>query len=351
MPWIPSSSPRHSIVPCFPANLYRQPPQVRLTSRRQKAPLIPAGMTSCESTTRAGSIALSPQAACGQYADTTVIVHAALPKLAFANPTLANQWHPTENNGLTPADVSTGSSRSVTWLCTECPCGHPHIWQAAVGVRARRIQSGCPFCAGKRPCVCKSLARLRPDIAGQWDFPNNAPLRPEDVTEHSNKRVTWFCASHPEPHTWTATVYSRTKERHASGCPACSDSQKNTKQSESAVRTCPSTQMHASHIPHCDEAVPVQSFPCWLVGAPELARQWHPTKNGDLTPDDISCGASHKAWWQCQGLGPCRHQHEWQAKVSDRYKRNSQCPACTGHAPCHCNSLQVSLALAAKTGL
>ena len=125
---------------------------------------------------------------------------AALPKLAFANPALATQWHPTENAALTPADVSVGSSRNVTWLCTECPCGHPHIWQAAVGVRARRLRSGCPFCAGKRPCVCKSLARLRPDVAIQWDYPSNAPLRPDDVTLHSNKRVTWFCAAHPKPH-------------------------------------------------------------------------------------------------------------------------------------------------------
>ena len=264
-----SSPSLQSDVACYSARSRSQPPSDYATSTRRSRLLIPTGTISCGSPTHAGIIALRPHAACKQYANMTM--RAALPKLAFANPTLANQWHPTENNGLTPADVSTGSSRSVTWLCTECPCGHPHIWQAAVGVRARRIQSGCPFCAGKRPCVCKSLARLRPDIAGQWDFPSNAPLRPEDVTEHSNKRVTWFCASHPEPHTWTATVYSRTKERHASGCPACSDSQKNTKQSESAVRICPSTQMHASRIPHCDEAVPVQSFPCWL----SVPLSWH----------------------------------------------------------------------------
>ena len=58
--------------------------------------------------------------------------HAALPKLAFANPALASQWHPTENAGLTPADVSVGSSRKVTWLCTECPCGHPHVWHVCL---------------------------------------------------------------------------------------------------------------------------------------------------------------------------------------------------------------------------
>ena len=82
-------------------------------------------------------------------------------------------------------------------------------------------------------------------------------------------------------------------------------------------------------------------LPLLADGAPELAKQWHPTRNGTLTPSDFSCGAAYKAWWQCKG-GPCGHQHEWPASISDRYKRNSQCPVCRGHAPCHCNSLQVT---------
>ena len=166
---------------------------------------------------------------------TTTLTHdvcpAALPKLAFANPSLAGEWHPKDNGSLTPADVSVGSSQKVSWLCTACPCGHPHIWKAAVGMRARGGKSGCPYCAGKKPCVCKSLARLRPSLANEWDYPSNAPLRPEDVTVASNKRVTWFCDAHAQPHFWSATVYSRTKPQMPSGCPLCSNTQKNTKTS------------------------------------------------------------------------------------------------------------------------
>jgi hypothetical protein len=30
---------------------------------------------------------------------------------------------------------------------------------------------------------------------------------------------------------------------------------------------------------------------------PDIAAQWHPTKNGELTPADISVSASLKFWW------------------------------------------------------
>jgi hypothetical protein len=32
---------------------------------------------------------------------------------------------------------------------------------------------------------------------------------------------------------------------------------------------------------------------------PELAKQWHPDKNGDLTPDDVLPGSNKKVWWRC----------------------------------------------------
>ena len=55
---------------------------------------------------------------------------------------------------------------------------------------------------------------------------------------------------------------------------------------------------------------------------PELAAQWHPTKNGDLTPKQVSRSARMKVWWICnQG-------HEWQATIANR-NRGSNCLYCT----------------------
>ena len=57
--------------------------------------------------------------------------------------------------------------------------------------------------------------------------------------------------------------------------------------------------------------------------APQIAKMWHPTKNGLVTPEDISVGSSRKFWWQ----GECGH--EWISTVS--YEISSgKCPYCSG---------------------
>ena len=56
---------------------------------------------------------------------------------------------------------------------------------------------------------------------------------------------------------------------------------------------------------------------------PELAKEWHPTKNGDLTPNDVTCGSGKRVWWKCiKG-------HEWEVSISNRTKGNG-CPYCSG---------------------
>jgi hypothetical protein len=54
---------------------------------------------------------------------------------------------------------------------------------------------------------------------------------------------------------------------------------------------------------------------------PELARQWHPTKNGSLGPKDVTPGSRREVWWLC-GKG-----HWWLARVCDR-TRGMQCTFC-----------------------
>ncbi|MCK9577663.1 MAG: zinc-ribbon domain-containing protein [Clostridia bacterium] len=56
---------------------------------------------------------------------------------------------------------------------------------------------------------------------------------------------------------------------------------------------------------------------------PDLALQWHPIKNGTLTPQSVTCGLNVKAWWICS-LG-----HEWEARIADRSK-GCGCPICAG---------------------
>lgn len=58
---------------------------------------------------------------------------------------------------------------------------------------------------------------------------------------------------------------------------------------------------------------------------PRLAKEWHPTKNGDVTPYDVTTGSRKKAWWLCP-LG-----HEYTATIRDRNSDNTQCPKCLSY--------------------
>jgi hypothetical protein len=56
-----------------------------------------------------------------------------------------------------------------------------------------------------------------------------------------------------------------------------------------------------------------------------IVDEWHPTKNGELNPSNVSYGSKKLIWWQC------KKHHEWQSKVNSRTSRNSKksgCPYC-----------------------
>src|SRR5690606_5521251 len=82
--------------------------------------------------------------------------------LATTHPNLAQQWHPTKNNKLTPHQVTKGSGKRVWWICDK-----RHEWQVAIPHRVNG--TGCPYCAGQRSIVGKNdLVSQHPDIAKQW---------------------------------------------------------------------------------------------------------------------------------------------------------------------------------------
>lgn len=59
---------------------------------------------------------------------------------------------------------------------------------------------------------------------------------------------------------------------------------------------------------------------------PEIATQWHPTRNGSLTPDSVTPHSGQRVWWLCpQG-------HRWQAVINSR-SRGYGCPHCAGQKP------------------
>lgn len=56
---------------------------------------------------------------------------------------------------------------------------------------------------------------------------------------------------------------------------------------------------------------------------PDLAEEWHPVLNGDLTPYDVTCGLTRKVWWVCAA------GHPYDAAVGHRAGNGSGCPFCS----------------------
>lgn len=66
---------------------------------------------------------------------------------------------------------------------------------------------------------------------------------------------------------------------------------------------------------------------CLATNNPEVANEWHPTKNRELTPYDVTYGSKKQIWWLCPECG-C----EWVSSVNNRNKNNktnSGCPVCS----------------------
>jgi len=73
----------------------------------------------------------------------------------------------------------------------------------------------------------------------------------------------------------------------------------------------------------------------WVSGYPKLVAEWHPTKNGELTPDRVTYGSSRRVWWKCaRGV-----DHEWRASPNSRTANRTGCPFCANVAVSVTNSL------------
>jgi hypothetical protein len=273
--------------------------------------------------------------------------------LATLNPKLTREWHPTKNHGLTPNQIAVSSGKKVWWLCSKYKS---HEWEATP---ANRKVTNCPFCSGQVVSHTNSLATLYPEIATQWHPTKNKSITALDVVAGTNKVFWWKCAN-GDDHEWRSSVYNRTKI--GAGCPICSN--RKVVQSNCLATTHPEVakKWHTikngaltpwdvtkgshkrvwwkcekgdDHIfkaqinttseetcPVCDNKIAVLSNALSTTN-PELAKQWHPVKNGELKPSDVVEGSGLKVWWQCSSA----EDHVWKTSVDNRKKTG--CPFCS----------------------
>jgi len=202
-----------------------------------------------------------------------------LNSLENKNPSLSKEWNYEKNGSLKPAMFSANSREKVWWRC-----GKGHEWEATIDNRSKG--NGCPFCSGNRVLVgFNDLATISPGLAKEWNYNKNKDLTPYNVATRSNKKVWWVCN---EGHEWEAVIRSRFK---GSRCPYCLGQRVLLGENDLMTKN------------------------------PELAKEWHPTKNRNLKPCDVMPNSNKKVWWIC------KKGHEWEAIIGSRNSGNG-CPYC-----------------------
>ena len=67
---------------------------------------------------------------------------------------------------------------------------------------------------------------------------------------------------------------------------------------------------------------------------PDVAKQWHPTKNGDLKAENFTKGSGKKVWWLCEKTNCIENcKHEWVSNICNRINGNN-CPFCSSQKIC-----------------
>nr|WP_283175744.1 zinc-ribbon domain-containing protein [Lysinibacillus sp. Bpr_S20] len=135
------------------------------------------------------------------------------------------------------------------------------------------------------------MLKVRPELFDEWDFEKNSELGLDicEVTKGMHKKAWWICLK------CNSNYDIIIKDRvNGQNCPYCRGLRVNYTNSLASLN-------------------------------PQLASQWHPTKNGDLSPHDITCNKNSKIWWLCE------FGHEWDAVVSSR-NNGASCPYCSSRS-------------------
>jgi len=195
---------------------------------------------------------------------------------------LLKEFHPTKNGELKLSDFSYGSHKKVWW---KCDVADDHEWKAVIKSRAI-TEYGCPCCNGKKTVQSNCLATNAPNVAKNWHPTKNIDLTPLDVTIKSNIKIWWKCDV-AEDHEWEDTISHQTDDR---GCPCCS-----------GKKTVLSNSLSKTH--------------------PHLIKEWHPSKNKNITPFEVSRGSEKNIWWACE------KKHTCSSRINNRVNGNG-CPTC-----------------------
>lgn len=261
--------------------------------------------------------------------------------LQTTHPEIALEWNTERNGDLKPTQVTAGSTRQVWWKCAK-----GHEWLASVVSRSH-MKSGCSICAsesqtsfpeqalfyylnkvtvalnryrefGKEIDVYLPLQNVGIEYNGYWhngkehhDLAKVRLLQEKGiriivVREGNENRIDADCIEY---------IYNHIKKDSLNWVIEKLFSILGLSQvSVDVVRD--TQEIYDQYIVSEKENSLAERFP-------DLIAEWHPTKNGNLTPWKVSYGSGKRVWWRC------KHGHEWSALIYSRTKGNG-CPYCCG---------------------
>lgn len=270
-------------------------------------------------------------------------------------PNIAKQWDYIKNGSLTPLEVSPKSHLKVWWKCEYNP---NHSWQCSIANRTL-LGRGCPICSKTFSISFPSRALyyyLKPyfhdcemeyRIFGTYTLDLYIPSykiiieydgyyyhSDEQSKKRQNKKDNIFKSNG----LYVLHIKELTKETNdityennvIKYYPQ--EARRNLNNLIEKVLSVIGEKTHTKINPNIDFKRDYQKIEdlyyhtrksnSLAVKCPELAKQWHPTKN-IMSPDTINTGNNYKAFWIC----PKCHK-EYQATVNNRAKHKSNCPFC-----------------------
>ena len=139
-----------------------------------------------------------------------------------------------------------------------------------------------------------SLEVTHPHLVKEWDYEKNGDLKPSQFTFGTHQKVYWKCSL---GHSYKTSINHRVKDN--SSCPYCSN-HKVLKGFNDFETWCKENQKEY------------------------LLDEWD-YSNNILKPNEVTKMSDKKVYWKCN-LG-----HSYEASLSNRSNKNSNCPYCSNH--------------------
>lgn len=149
------------------------------------------------------------------------------------------------------------------------------------------------------PVYENSLEAVYPEAAKKWDYSKNYPLTPEHISKGSQQKFWFIC--NKKNHSYDVRVGEIVKKNHI--CPFCMGKRIDKSNSLATL-------------------------------FPEIASEWHPTKNHNLLPTAVAPNYAKKVWWLCE------KGDEYEGTCNKRVNSKSGCPYCSGLLPRKGESIQ-----------